>query len=187
MRRAALDEDVRPQPGQAAGCIKRLAKKEAGIEEEERVRSKPCNVDALGVAELKRRMAGSEKLDRRQRKSFKRMIVGLNGSNPADANVKLAAFQHRQQGGARCLAQLDLHVRATFPITMEEIREHAIDHLARGSHLQDAGIGSAQQLSSLSERADRTEDDAALAEQLLPLAGQDQPATNAIEQSYSKL
>src|SRR5215216_1406545 len=154
MRRAALNEDVWSQSSQAAGGIKRLAKKEAGIEEEERMRSKPCNVDPFGVAEMKRRVAGSEKLDRRQRKNLKRMIVGLNGSNPADAHVKLAAFQHRQQGGARCLAQLDLHVRATFRITMEEIREHAIDHLARGSDPQDAGIGSAQELSSLGERAD---------------------------------
>src|SRR5829696_8204217 len=128
VRRAAFEENVWFQPGEAAGRIEGIAKEEAGVEEEERMRCQPSNVDASGLPKLKRRMASGEKFDRRQQKNLKRMIVGLNGPDPADANVKLAAFEHRHQGGPRSLVQLDLHIRATFRITMQELRKDAIDH-----------------------------------------------------------
>jgi hypothetical protein len=70
------------------------------------MRCQPSNVDASGLPKLKRRMASGEKFDRRQQKNLKRMIVGLNGPDPADAKVKLAAFEHRHQGGPRSLVQL---------------------------------------------------------------------------------
>jgi hypothetical protein len=163
MRRVALDENVRLQPSEAAGRIEGIAKKEAGVEEEERMRSEPSNVDAFGLPKLKRRMASGEKFDRRQQENLKRMIVALNGPDPADANVKLAAFEHRHQGGPHCLVQLDLHIRATFRITMQELRKDAID-LGRGSDPEDAGIRAPEQLRSLAERVHRAQDVAAIGE-----------------------
>jgi hypothetical protein len=70
---------------------------------------------------------------------------------------------------------------------MQELRKDAIDHLGRGSHPQDAGIGAPEQLGSLAERTHRAQDVAAIGEQSLAFAGQHQASANAIEQPDSKL
>src|SRR5205085_378859 len=70
---------------------------------------------------------------------------------------------------------------------MQKRRKNPVDHLRRRRHLQDAGIGAAQQLGSLCERTNGPEDGAAIAEQALTLAGEDQPAANTIEQPDPKL
>ena len=61
---------------------------------------------------------------------------------------------------------------------MQECRKHAFHRLWCDRNLQDAGVGSPQPLSALAERPDCTKDSAAIAEQLLALAGQDQAAAN---------
>ena len=73
-----------------------------------------------------------------------------------------------------------------MPEVMQEIREHAVDRLRRGRHLEDARLASPQRLRALAERADRAQHGAAIPQQLLALAGQHQPATDAIEQPHAE-
>ena len=132
-------------------------------------------------------MAGGKKLDRRQRKAPELMMLGLNGLQQADSKVQLSAFQPCKQIGADRLAQFDLHVGKARGIAMQERRKDAVDHLRGGRDLQDAGVGAPQQLGSLAERVHRAQDVAAIGEQSLAFAGQDQPSANAIEQPDSEL
>src|SRR2546423_13281638 len=179
--RAAFHEDVGPQSGEATGSIKCLTSNEAVIEEEERLSLQCSDVHAFGFPKLKRRLVCGKKLDRRKQERLERMVIGLQGVHRTDPNVKFTALQHSQQSRAKRLGELDLHVRPSLGVTMQKRRKNPVDHLRRRRHLQDAGIGAPQQLSSLSERANGPEDSAAIAEQPLTLAGEDQPAANTIK------
>ena len=72
-------------------------------------------------------------------------------------------------------------------MAMQEGREHAVDHLRRRRHPQQAAVGAPQQLRPLAERADRAEYRAAIPEQLLAFAGEHQPAPDAVEQPHAEL
>ena len=96
--------------------------------------------------------------------------------------MKLAALEHGKRREAGRLGQPDLHVGAELGEAMQEARQHAVDHLRRRRHLQEAGIAAPHQLRPLAERADGAQDAAAIREQPLAFPGQHQPAADAIEQ-----
>src|SRR5271156_3146283 len=132
-------------------------------------------------------MACGKKLHGRQGITVEGMIVGPYRLHQADAEMDVAAFERVQQARTHRFDQLDLHIRPAFGVSMQELRKHAFHRLWCGRNLQDAGVGSPQSLSALAERADCAKDGAAIAEQLLALAGQNQTAPNAVEQPEPEL
>jgi hypothetical protein len=79
-----------------------------------------------------------------------------------------------------------MHVWPAFGVLVQECGKDTLYRLWCRSDLQNASVCSLQPLSPLAERADCTEDGAAITEQLLALASQDQAAANAIEQSKAE-
>jgi hypothetical protein len=101
--------------------------------------------------------------------------------------MDVAAFQLVKQAWTHRFDQLDLHIWPAFGVSMQECGKHTFHRLWCGRNLQDSGVGSPQPSSALAERLDCAKDGAAIAEQLLALAGQDQAAANAIEQLKPEL
>lgn len=187
MRRAALHENGGLEAGKPAGGIECLARSEAAIEKEERLRLEVSNVHVLGLSKLKRPVADRNELDRRQQEGLEGMIVGLKRMQRANADVELPALQHCQQRGTERFGQSDLYMRTLRGVAMQEMREDAVDHLRRRPHLQDPCIGPQQHLSSLAKRVHGTKDGAAFTEQQLASTSEDQPTANAVEQSDAEL
>jgi hypothetical protein len=187
VRGATLDENIRLEPCEAAGAIKRVADHEAGFQEQERIGGKAAYFDASARPEPKRFVAGGKKFERRQRKALELMTFGLTDLQEVYSKVQFSTLQLFKRFGANRLAQFDLHVGKACRIAMQERRKDPVDHLRGGRDLEDAGIGPPQQPGSLAERVHRAQDVAAIGEQSIAFAGQDQPFANAIEQPESKL
>ena len=64
---------------------------------------------------------------------------------------------------------------------MQEIRKDAFDEMRRGCNLQHAGVAAPQRLRPLADGAGMVQQAAAIAEQLLAFAGQQEAASDAIE------
>ena len=109
MRGAALDENLRFEPGETAGGIECRTGKEAGFQEQERVGGKFAYFDVSTRSQAKRFVASGKKFDRRQRKALEFMIFGLNGLQEVDSKVQLSTFQLCKRFCAYRLAQFDLH------------------------------------------------------------------------------
>src|SRR4051812_16993791 len=129
MRGAALDEDPRLEPGEAASGIKCRTGKEAGIQQQERIGGKFAYFDVSARSQAKGFVASSKKIERGQRKAPEFMIFSLNGLQKIDGKMQLSAFQLCKRFGAYRLAQFDLHIRKACRIAVQERRKYAIDHL----------------------------------------------------------
>src|SRR5262245_60252604 len=185
--RAALDEHVGFESGEAASRIECVANPETGVQQQQWIRGKLDDVDVSGAAKLKRGMAAGEKLDRRQREAFEGMVVALDRPHHAESEVNLAAFQQGKQVRAHSFGQPDLYLRSPLGVLAQECGKDSLQRLRGDRSLQDAGVDPPQPLRSLAERADSAKHGAAISEQLLAVAGQNQAAANAIKQLNPEL
>ena len=95
--------------------------------------------------------------------------------------MQLAVFQHCQQVLAEGFGQSHLDLRRELFEARQEGRENPVYHLRRGRDLEDTACAPAQLLRALAERADRTQDCAAVGQQLLAFRREHEPAADAIE------
>ena len=151
------------------------------------MRGKVDDVDVSGAPEPKRGAAGGEKMHWRQRKAFEGMITARYRSHHADSDVNLAAFHKSKQVRAHRFGQLNLYVRSLLGVLVQECGKNAFQRLRRYRNLQDASVGLPQPLSSLAERLHGAKDGAAISQQLLALASQDEAAADTIEQRKAEL
>src|SRR4051812_23398509 len=115
------------------------------------------------------------------------MIFGLYRLQQANAQVDISPLQHGKLSRAHRLDHLDLYVRPALCVHMEESGKHTVEHLRCRRHPKHAVVSSPEQLTSLAERADCTQNVAAFHDQLLSLASQNQATANAIEQPKAEL
>ncbi|HUN52359.1 MAG TPA: hypothetical protein VMU42_14635 [Candidatus Sulfotelmatobacter sp.] len=70
---------------------------------------------------------------------------------------------------------------------MQKLRQHAFDMLRRGGYDQGAAVALAQKLRAFADGGRVVQETAAVAEKLLPFAGQHQAARDPIEQLEAEL
>src|SRR5262245_63770331 len=78
VRRAALEQNIRPQSGETAGRIERLAKHVTGARHEQRMRREAADVHRAAVSKFERSVTGGPKLNRRQLTASEVVVAGWN-------------------------------------------------------------------------------------------------------------
>src|SRR5581483_12138828 len=110
-----------------------------------------------------------------------------NRSSHMLTKVNLATFQHRQGVGPNRLKHLHLYIGEALRVAAQEIRKDAFDHLRGARHLQDTRVPPPEHLRPLVDSAGVVQETAAVAEQLLTLAGQQEPASYTIEKFETEI
>ena len=182
--RAAFEQDVGFDVCQTARRIELHAHRVARLQQQQWMGRKAADVDHFAGSNVERWIARGQDLVRQQRVARE---GGIDTLIVPDAQVHVAAFQQGHLGGSKRLGQFDLHVGKARSVSRQECRQDALDHLRRGRHLQHATVAAPEQLHPLAQRADLTQDAAAVSEQLLADRSQDEAAPNAIEEPDAEL
>lgn len=72
-------------------------------------------------------------------------------------------------------------------VVMKECGKYIVDHLRRGGHFQYAAVAAPELLRQVTERADMSQQPAAISKERLALSGQTQAAPDTIEQLDAQL
>src|ERR1700756_1843995 len=100
VRRAALDENIRTDMGEAASRIEYSAKHEVRREEKQGMRRQTADLDAGSLAQAEAWVAGRQQIDLLQGDAAEALIVGAKDRSQVLSEVNLAAFQHRHRVAA---------------------------------------------------------------------------------------
>src|SRR5690242_1118868 len=90
MRCPALEQNIRLNLGETAGCIEHLANRVTGVQQQQRMTREAINIDHAGAAKLQRWSARRQNLIRWQCAALEAAIAPLVVS---DTEVNLAVFQ----------------------------------------------------------------------------------------------
>lgn len=105
----------------------------------------------------------------------------------ADPQMDILALQHRDLHDGTRLDGPDMHAGALPRVAGEEARGDAFDHLGRGAHPQHAAVVLRQGSRPFDQRLGMAEQGAAVREELLPLAGEQEAAADDLEQTDAEL
>ena len=127
--------DCRPQSRHPAGRVEGTAKSEAAVHQKQRKTGEARNLDGAAVTKRHRGMANCQQLHRSQRKAAIMALVQLDGMQQVLTEVDLSAFEQRQYLAPGSLADLHLDLRIALRVTMQELRQHALNMLRRAGDL----------------------------------------------------
>src|SRR5215470_16369126 len=109
VRRAGLEQNIRPEAGETAGRIERLAKCGTGVQHKQRIRREAADVDRAAISKFERGVTSGPKLNRRKQTASEVAVAGWNSRIQDDAKLGLATLYHGQNFIADRLDQSHLH------------------------------------------------------------------------------
>src|SRR5437764_14969397 len=78
VRRAALEQNIWPQAGEAAGRVERRAKHVIGVQYEQRIGREAADVDRAAVSKFERGVTSGQKLNGQDRTASEVVVTGWN-------------------------------------------------------------------------------------------------------------
>src|SRR5262245_33757051 len=184
---AAREPNLWCDPGQTGSSVKCAAKAEAALEQQQWMRRKFCDFDRTSPSKLEAGRAPGEQLDRFQWLLSEALVVQPNCVKQILCEMDFATFQHGQDLTARPFAHSHFHAGIALGVFVQKMRKHAFDVLGRGGDFQHALVSASQQLRLLPDSASVSQQGATFTEQLLSFAGQQKPASDAIEKPEAEL
>src|SRR5215510_3010046 len=184
MRGAALQHDIGLDVCQTARRVEQPTDGVTGLQKQQRVGRKADDVDHPGATDLERLVACGQHLVRRQ---DERLEPAMRPLIMPDADVNLAAFQHRDLFEAKRFDHFDVHVGKPLGVSRQESRQNTFDRVGWGRHPQCSAVAAPKQPDALAEPADLTEDAAAVAEQLLADGREHKAAPDTVEKVETEL
>jgi hypothetical protein len=186
VRVAALEDDARFQSCHAAGRVKGAAKSEPAIHEQQRKFSKTSYLDGTTGTERRRRMTNGQQFNRTERKTPEVAFIELDRVQQILTEMDFPPLKQCQYLAAGPLADPYLNIGIPLCITKQKARQDTFDVLRGASNFQDTSISTTEQLSLLFDGAGAIKKNAATRNHLLTLPGQEEPASDPIEQTQSE-
>jgi hypothetical protein len=132
-------------------------------------------------------MTGGQQFNRSQRQTPEVAFVELDRVQQVLAEMDFPTLEQAHDLTAGPLADLHLNIGIALCVTKQKLRQDAFDVLRRAGDFQDASIAMPEQLSLLLDGAGAIEKHAATRDHLLTFAGEEQPASDPIEQTQAEL
>lgn len=168
---AAFEQNFRDDSREAAGGIEGPAKPKPAVQQEQLMRGEAADLHCAAVAERQLWMTCGEQFNRFQRLETEPLSVYLNRVKEVLSKMNLSPFQHCQNLKTRPLNHFHLHVGTGLRVAEQELRKDTFDVLRRGGHLEHSGFPAPQHPRPLTDCAGAAQETAAIAKQLLAVAG----------------
>lgn len=183
VRRATLQQDIGPHVGEAAGCVEQPADGIAGVQQQQRKGGKGADIDDARATEIEGWGGDRQGVDRWQNPALEAGIALIN----SDAHVSFAAFEQGRLRRTEGFGEMHMHVGTALGISRQEPREHALDRVRRRGDLEHSPVSAPQDLRAFADRVEIGQYTAAVGEEFLAFAGQDEAPPHVVEQPQAQL